>query len=143
MFRKLKENEWDCYVGKDVAFLLKQKGFVGNGNIGCTCGVYCLENKKLNIFYDDVDNFEVLGNECLRPTQQASQKWLRDMFDIHIDVLPWYVDEKEKKENKKRWVCKVYKSYGMVECVMYTNETPTSYEEGLEIAIKHSLEKLV
>ena len=51
MFRKLKPNEWDSYVGKVIAFLLKQKGFVGNGNIGNTCGVYCLENEKLHLLY--------------------------------------------------------------------------------------------
>ena len=142
MFKKLKPNKWDSYVEPDVAMLLKQKGFVGNGDMGCTCGIYCYQNDKWHLSYEDVDNSELLENECLRPTQQAAQKWLRDMFDIHIIVLPWCADEKEKKENKKRWVCKVYKSYAML-CDNYTNETPTSYEEGLEIALKYSLENLV
>ena len=140
MFRKLEPNKWDSYVEPNVAMLLKQKGFVGNGDMGCTCGIYCYQNDKWHLSYEDVDNSELLENECLRPTQQAAQKWLRDVHDLHIEVLPWRASE---NDTQKRWVCKVYKSYGMFGCDKYTNETPKSYEEGLEIALKYSLENLV
>lgn len=77
------------YVSFEIAKLLKEKGFVGEREIGCRCGFY-EQNKEypnqINLVYDDLNNSELEWNECLRFTHQMAMKWLRDTHKIFIEV---------------------------------------------------------
>ena len=73
------------FVTFEIAKKLKEKGFIGNRNIGCCCGFYCEEGFNINIVYDDLDNNELLHNEYLRPTIAQTLKWIRETKKIYID----------------------------------------------------------
>lgn len=79
------------YVSFEIAKLLKEKGFVGEREIGCRCGFY-EQNKEypnqINLVYDDLNNSELECNECLRFTHQMAMKWLRETHGIHIVIHP-------------------------------------------------------
>lgn len=77
------------YVSFEVAKLLKEKGFIGDGEVGCRCGFY-KQNKEypsqIDLVYDDLNNFELEYNECLRFTHQMIMKWLREVYNICIVI---------------------------------------------------------
>ena len=122
------------YVSFEIAKLLKEKGF---DEIKCnTCykwnGNFCNNRKSMS----GIDN-EI----CYQaPTLQMAMKWLRKMYDLHIITYPWRAN---KEERAAHWCCKVYKSFNLLGCEKYTNETPSSYEEACEAAIKYCLENLI
>jgi hypothetical protein len=71
------------FVNFKIAKKLKEKGFIGNGDIGCRCGFYTDAD---NYAYDDLDNSELLPNECLRFTISQALKWLREEKKIHVNI---------------------------------------------------------
>lgn len=77
------------YCSYEIAKLLKEKGFVGESEIGCRCGFY-EQNKEypsqVNLVYDDLNNSELEPNECLRFTHQMALKWLREVHKINIVI---------------------------------------------------------
>lgn len=119
------------YVSFETAKLLKEKGF----DEYCRAS-YDLGNGELSQFvchcYGD--------NRIQAPTLQMAMKWLREVHDLHIIVSPYKVGKEEKAFH---WCCEVYKSFNLLGCRIYANETPKSYEEGVEIAIKYCLEHLI
>ncbi len=78
--------------------------------------------------------------KCYCPTLQMAMKWLREVYDLHIIVSPYKVGKEEKAFH---WCCEVYRSFNLLGCRKYVNETVKSYEEGVEIAIKYCLEHLI
>jgi len=89
----------ETYVTFETAKLLKEKGFIGCGEIGCTCGFYSEtayehghgiiteSGQEVGLVFDDLDNSELEFNEYLRPTQQTALKWLREEHGKHVDFL--------------------------------------------------------
>lgn len=75
------------FVPYKLAVKLKEKGFIGNGDIGCCCGFYCEEGFNINIMYDDLNNNELLHNEYLRPSISQVLKWLREEKNIHMEIF--------------------------------------------------------
>jgi len=115
------------YVSFEVAKLLKEKGFDER----------CY--KKYNSNGDLFDSTEfTYGPKA--PTIQMAMKWLREIYDLHIIAYPWRAN---KEERATHWCCQVYKSFNLLGYEKYTNETPKSYEEACEAAIKYSLENLI
>ena len=86
------------YVSFEVSKLLKEKGFVGEREIGCRCGFY-EQNKEypnqINLVYDDLNNSELEWNECLRFTHQMVLAWLREEKNIIITIQTRYPNNPE------------------------------------------------
>lgn len=130
---------------------MKEKGF-DSDEVGYHGGFYserCYESgygiktqsdKEVGIVYDDLTNSDLEYDEYLRPTLQMAMKWLREVYDLHIIVYPWQADKEEKAIH---WCCQVYKSFNHMGNEKYTNETPKSYEEACEAAMKYCLENLI
>lgn len=129
------------YVSFEIAVLLKEKGFVGEREIGCRCGFY-EQNKEypsqINLVYDDLNNSELECNECLRFTHQMALKWLREVHKWSIQVFPvfdnlkWCYDIYELKIQK-------YQSRPN----LLSNVDYDTYEEAVEAALKYTLENLI
>lgn len=124
------------YVSFEIAKLLKEKGFVGEREIGCRCGFY-EQNKEypnqINLVYDDLNNSELECNECLRFTLQMAMKWLREVHNIFIQVELYskYNDYCfELFQNTHRLILKQHETYN-------------SYEEAVEAALEYTLKKLL
>jgi len=135
------------YVSFETAKLLKEKGFneedspfyseqdrdewVQNNN-------YSIPNPDYN--KDIPFDSETITMVAPHVSLQMAMKWLREVHDLHIIVSPYKVGKEEKAFH---WCCEVYKSFNLLGCRIYVNETPKSYEEGVEIAIRYCLENLI
>ena len=87
------------YVTFETAKLLKEKGFIGGENIGCTCGFYserCYESghgiktesgKEVGIVFDDLNNPDLEYDEYLRPTQAMALRWLREEKHYYLQIM--------------------------------------------------------
>jgi hypothetical protein len=138
------------YCSFEIAKLLKEKGFDGE------CRMTYREHDMQMIYYtpnpndllDFTTNREKLEKHskkqhcdyALCPTHQMALKWLREVHDLHIVVYPWQADNEEKAIH---WCCTVYKSFAHLGNDVYTNETPKSYEQAVEAALKYTLENLI
>ena len=128
------------YCSYEVAKLLKEKGFDGDGG-----------DAECHMFYSNYTEEEIMpimeiglvpyDEACFAPTHQMAMKWLREKYDLHIIVYPYKADYKENVSTK--WCCVVYKTYNQLGCEKYTNETLNSYEEAVEAALRYSLEILI
>jgi len=86
------------YISFETAKLLKEKGFVGSGDIGSRCGFYSEKDyetghgiitktgREVGLVYDDLDNSELERYEYLRPTLQMAMKWLREDKNVDIEI---------------------------------------------------------
>lgn len=150
------------YVSFEVAKLLKEKGFIGSGDIGSRCGFYSEKDyetghgiitktgREVGLVYDDLDNSELELYEYLRPTLQMAMKWLREVHGLHIDV---FVGEDESYDADSVMVEQwhfwtyyitttdgdfVYNAYEEFDVVEYQ-----TYEEAVEDAILFCLNNLI
>ena len=130
------------YISFENAKLLKEKGFVGESEIGDRCGFY-EQNKEypnqINLVYDDLNNSELEWNECLRFTHQMAMKWLREVhrIEIHIALSELNAD------NSRKYMFDIFSSdinRGFDSIQEYGFN---SYEETCEAAIKYCLENLI
>ena len=119
------------YVSFETAKLLKEKGFEGRMHT-----FYTEEGTDIESSYVVPSNFFPI----YRPTLQMAMKWLREEYDLHIIAYPWRAN---KEERAIHWCCRVYKSFNLFGYERYTNETPKSYEEACEAAIKYCLNNLI
>ena len=142
------------YVSFETSKLLKEKGFdekchrywqydkandkddVDGIWLRCCDDVFELNNSELDTLFEE----SLLNFGYSAPTLQMVMKWLREVHDLHIIAYPWKADREERATH---WCCRVYKSFNLLGYEKYTNETPKSYEEACEIAIKYCLEKLI
>ena len=126
------------FVTFEIAKKLKEKGFIGNGDIGCCCGFYCEEGFSINIVYDDLDNSELLHNEYLRPSISQVLKWLREKS---IFILP---ELGCVSNNKQYFQVKVIvrNGYRLQRTLDNDGEDYTTYEESALAGIEYVLDKL-
>lgn len=122
-------NITEDFVSYETAKLLKEKGFDE------PCVYVYLHDGSEDIW--DADEEDIA---CQKPTLQMAMKWLRKVYDLHIIAYPWRAN---KEERATHWCCQVYKSFNLLGYEKYTNETPKSYEEACEAAIKYCLENLI
>ena len=122
------------YCSYEIAELLKEKGFHV-----FTKSFY---KKKDHVIHHNTCELAYYAHskKIPAPTHQMAMKWLREVYDLHIISYPYRVNKEEKANH---WCCQVYKSFNLLGYEKYTNETPKSYEEAIEIAIKYSLENLI
>lgn len=129
------------YVTYETAVLLKEKGFDGNGDIGCKCGFYSQNidyPNQIDLVYDDLDNSELEHNECLRPTHQLALKWLREVHgkNIIIEIVS------DTDCLYRLWSFNVWDSNF---AILWGEQRPKfeKYEQAVEAAIKYTLENLI
>lgn len=133
------------YVSFETAKLLKEKGFVDSGDIGCRCGYYSerghgikdSSGKEVGLVYDDLNNSELDHDEYLRLTLQMAMKWLRD---VHKRIILVNFNRKNRF------------SYDILldgECgdnyILYTAlyDQFKNYEEACEAGVKYCLKNLI
>lgn len=148
----------EAYVSFEIAKLLKEKGFdepteyvwyeyyphsntankdeIGSQKMDWFFGD---EQTERNSFYSNkIGKPTYISKEIYSaPTHQLTMAWLRGKYDLHIIVYPY------KADNKKKWCCQVFKTFNLLGCEQYTNETLNSYEEAVEAALKYALENLI
>ena len=121
----------EAYVGFEVAKLLKEKGF----NEPCQ---YFYKFGSNELYKGTVFTNTQIGDIFYNaPTHQMAMAYLREKYDLHIIAFPY------KANNEKKWCCYVYKTFNLLGCERYMNETLDSYEEAVEAALKYSLENLI
>ena len=130
------------YVSFKTAKLLKEKGFVGESEIGCRCGFY-EQNKEypnqINLVYDDLDNSELECNECLRFTHQMALKWLREVHNLCVAPYAaafrygFTIDKADTGSNIGNEKTLSIPNYSEI----------TTWEEACEAGIKYCLENLI
>lgn len=125
------------YVSFEIAKLLKEKGFDGECDLfGRTDEPELIIREAAKIAYE-----QGIDDECvILPTPKMTMKWLREIYDLHIIAYPWRANREERATH---WCCKVYKSFNLLGYEKYTNETPRSYKEAIEAAIRYCLENLI
>lgn len=127
------------YVSFEVAKLLKEKGFVGESEIGDRCGFY-EQNKEypsqINLVYDDLNNSELECNECLRFTHQMAMKWLREVHNRYIEICT------DIAYNSKDIVFRPT-IFDKKLNYLWESDNYSTYEEACEAAIKYCLENLI
>jgi hypothetical protein len=118
------------YVSFETAKLLKEKGFDEK------CLHYYEDNRHRDegIKFSDWCNIEYSNSEIGRrftcPTLQMAMKWLREVHNIDISIIPL----RSHKEYLPRIESDTI-SYDAIPC--------RKYEEACEVAIKYCLEKLI
>lgn len=127
------------YVSFEIAKLLKEKGF----------DEYCSTsyNSFLSNHKVEASNVSEWGkaNQIYRPTQAMAMKWLREIHNIHIAIIPCEVGPGVMdytyalyKIDAKNFYFKDLGIQGRAE-----NISKISYEETCEAAIKYCLENLI
>lgn len=124
----------DDYVSFEVAKLLQKKGFAEKCHRGYT------PYGELDCFLGENGYGDIAANYILAPTHQMALKWIREKYDLHIIVYPWQANN---EQSAKHWCCKVYETFNLLGREKYTDETPSSYWEGVESALKYSLRSIL
>ena len=127
----------EAYVSFEVAKLLKEKGFDGDG-VDAEC----------HMFYSDYTETIMPVTEIalvpydevyFAPTQQMAMKWLREVHNLFIQV--WILSEQGYWFNIDK-LSDNYNHKGLYSTGLEDIYYPT-YEEACEAAIKYCLENLI
>lgn len=129
------------YVSFESAKLLKEKGFDERvlsfyTESGLEGYMFVLKATK---------NTEFDSGFISRPTLQLAMKWLREVYNIIIDVSPLSFNTKGSESFIcNNWVFTLWENGNPIVSEFYGNQTayPT-YEEACESAIKCGLENLI
>ncbi len=62
------------FVSFEIAKKLKEKGFIGNVDIGQYGGYYYHDGEDIDVCYDCVDNADIAANEYLRPSFEMAKR---------------------------------------------------------------------
>lgn len=124
------------YCSYEVAKLLKEKGF------NWDCITYYVDSKPNNVQYSMLFENNTSWEErcCSAPTHQMAMKWLREKYNIYINIQPDFPSDKDYKmcwlwsTNTLHENCISMEGYG---CYIET------YEEAVEAALKYTLENLI
>lgn len=119
------------YVSYDVAKLLKEKGFnertIYHYIIGQPTSL------QHNIVYNKYCNSDA-ENIYVSPTHQMAMKWLREVYNIFIEIIIFRENMVHYRFKILNRDCKkIYIDYG----------SQFSYEEAVESALKYALENLI
>lgn len=130
------------YVSFETAKLLKEKGF----NERLLTFYITDESKKEGCFQimaftdDKIDNNH--SDLCyLAPTLQMTMKWLREMYDIYIDISIYVITKNIVKYNINVYYKK--KENDSMYLGIHLTKECSKYEEAVEAAIKYCLENLI
>ena len=118
------------YVSFEVAKLLKEKGF--NAPLCC---IYDIDG----LFVDDHAEFsnstDAPGFECVAPTLQMAMKWLREVYNLYINIFVTW----RNKIPHYQWSIDNL----ITQNTIYDTPCLEKYKEACEAAIKYCLENLI
>ena len=118
------------YVSFEVAKLLKEKGF----NTPLCC-IYDIDG----LFVDDHAEFsnstDAPGFECVAPTLQMAMKWLREVYNLYINIFVTW----RNKIPHYQWSIDNL----ITQNTIYDTPCLEKYKEACEAAIKYCLENLI
>ncbi len=127
-------------ISLETAKLAKEKGFNLNSPAFYGCDNPSSGREPNQLVLREWENWVNFGNEdspqegtaiYSASTQSLLQKWLREVHDIHIEVLIY------EDEGIKSFECTIYSK--LVEEEVYDEKTYPTYEEALEQALIESL----
>ena len=131
------------FVTFDLAKKLKDKGFIGNVDIGQYGGYYYHDGEDIDVWYDCVDNADIAANEYLRPTISQAIKWLREEKELYIVIIPYPTMSTKSKVS----FCWYYKcnSNGMYmdDELEADDNSYNSYEQAAIAAIEYIIDNLL
>ena len=120
------------YVSFEVAKLLKEKGFDWD------CITYYVDSYPNDVQYSMLfENNTTWEEHCYSaPTLQMTMKWLREVYNINIDIVPIW--------NQKRFEYQVFvvTPENAKHCYIDDN-IYLAHEQAVEAAIKYCLENLI
>ena len=116
------------YVSFEVAKLLKKAGFEEE----CVTNYYDSGGNFVETGYKFNYNFQTIDHSA--PTHQMAVAWLRQKYDISIEVSVL-------KYNC--WVYTIYKIFSNKVEELYNDGEFKSYEDAIEAALKYVLENLI
>lgn len=124
------------YVSREVAKLLKDKGFLKGVDLRFTRNLSYYDSIGLHYNINEDYNSLILDkiDFVIAPTLQMACNWLRIVHHIDICAFPEHYDY-----ILWGYTCKIYKNKEQFCCL----ENFKLYEEAVEAAIKYCLEKLI
>ena len=127
-------NITEDYVSFEVAKLLKEKGF----DEGCSFVVNAISKGVMPVSWPTTnsDIEDEKASLIALPTLQMARKWLREKYNIHIEVVHLNVD-------RHTYYLYRYYSCQSERYVQHTNPEYSTYEEACEAAIKYCLENFI
>ena len=116
------------YVSFETAKLTKEKGFDER------CNYVYDKNKTLQMIrnqsYEEFDKRDKYSILC--PTQSLLARWLREKYDLSVEVL--------STASGFAWcVCKAHDGTCIVSFEDYDEDIPDNYETSMEIALQKAL----
>ena len=128
------------YVSREVAKLLKEKGFneFGHYEYHDTLSKPHFHKKSHNFNGDEYANCGTKWYSA--PTHQMAMKWLREKYNIYINIQPDFPSDKGYK------MCWCWSANILYEnCISLKGHQCyiETYEEAAETAIKYCLEHLI
>lgn len=121
------------YVSYEVAKLLKEKGFDGDGG-DCECHMfYCEYTEERIMPICEIGLVSDYEEVFFAPTNQMAMKWLRKIYGIDI-----VIEVSDPSAKDRKYYCVIWKNYDS-----YILDLFDSYEEAVEAALKYSLENLI
>ena len=126
------------YVSYEIAKLLKEKGFNWNTDKQ-------FNSDKIVGDYNITDRSRHPERYLDAPTIQMAMKWLREVHNIAIAVIPLSFTLKGSENFIcNNWVFNLWENGNPTVSEFYGNQTAYStYEEAAEAAIKYCLENLI
>lgn len=127
------------YCSYEIAKLLKEKGFDGDGG-DCECHMfYCDYTEERIMPICEIGLIPDNEEAFFAPTYQMAMKWLREVHNIFILIEPHsynYIKEKNSSYVFSFWQGDNY-------CENPLLKEYYSYEDAVEAALKYSLENLI
>ena len=128
------------YCSFEVAKLLKEKGFDGDGS-DYECHMFYSSYSKMIMPIIEIGLVSDFDEVYYAPTHQMAMKWLREKYNILICIIPQEIVVGYDK------LC--YAIYRITEDLyqpLYNGKIDNlvdSYEETVEAALKYTLEKIL
>lgn len=117
----------DTLVGPEVAKLAKEKGF------NAICRHAYKDNNNIPINFDNGCCYDILSEHyTICPTQSLLQKWLREVHNIKVTVLPSY------RKGFNKYFIEILNTNKFKQLDSYYE----TYEEALEVGLIEGLKEI-
>jgi len=120
------------YVSLKVAKLAKEKGFNESISTLYKNGIF-KHHKPRHSNNPFISNKGMTDNCCSAPTQSLLAKWLREKYEIHVEVVFWYYKDSHYCE----YTYNITKPLeNLTNNVLWFDNYEEAMEEGLKEALK-------
>ena len=129
----------EAYVSFEVAKLLIEKGF----NEPTLAYAY---GRDMISYYSRpkvTDHLSIEAGRIPLPTQQMAMRWLREVHNINIDIVPVSVDGEWEYAEYRWWHTWKVKTHEGTDSFSRSSSEKLTYEEAVDRAIWHALKNVV